>query len=103
MKSKKLAAAIIGASATLAGCATVYPVGAFYTNVKLPMQVTDNTNEFKKGEATCQSILSLVATGDCSIEAAKENGGIRKVSHVDWDVENILGIMGTYKVTVYGE
>lgn len=103
MQNKKLIAAIIGASAVLTGCATTYPVGGLYSKVTLPFQATDNATVLKKGEATCQSILSLVATGDCSIEAAKKNGGIHKVSHIDWDVENILGIIGTYKVTVYGE
>ncbi len=47
--------------------------------------------------------LGMVAIGDASIEAAKKNGGITKVHHVDWAVENILGIIGKYRVTVYGE
>jgi hypothetical protein len=83
--------------------ATAYPVGTFYTKVELPVQATDNATMIEKDKATCQSILSLVATSDCSIEAAKKNGGIHKVSHIDWDAENILGIIGTYKVTVYSE
>ncbi len=41
--------------------------------------------------------------GDASIDAAKRNGKITKVHHVDWQVENILGIIGKYKVIVYGE
>jgi hypothetical protein len=32
-----------------------------------------------------------------------KNGGITKIHYIDWDVKNILGIIGTYKVTVYGE
>jgi len=32
-----------------------------------------------------------------------ENGNISKIHHVDWDVENILGVYGVYTVTVYGE
>jgi len=57
----------------------------------------------RTGEATCTSVLAVVAMGDCSIEAAMKNGGITKVNHVDWDVRNILGIYGTYKVIVHGE
>ena len=51
----------------------------------------------------CTSILSMVATGDASIEAAMKNGGITKVHHVDWQAKNILGIYGEFKTTVYGE
>lgn len=88
----------------LTGCATSYPVGSFYTELKLPVAVTGNdVKGMKTGTATCKSILSLLATGDCSIEAAMKNGGITKVHHVDWEVENILGIIGNYKLTVYGE
>jgi len=57
----------------------------------------------KTGEAQCISVLGLVAVGDCSIEAARKNGGITKVNTVDWDARNILGIYGTYKVIVSGE
>jgi hypothetical protein len=88
----------------LAGCATAYPVGSLYTEVRLPVGVTSNNGKATKvGVAECTSLLSLVATGDASIEAAKKQGGITKVYHVDWDARNILGIIGNYKVTVYGE
>jgi TRL-like protein family len=86
------------------GCATLYPAGSIYTNIKLPVTVTANSGVATKvGTSQCTSILSAVAIGDASIETAKKNGGITKVYHVDYDVKNILGIVGTYKVTVYGE
>jgi hypothetical protein len=86
------------------GCATPFPIGSIYTNLQLPVIATSNSGKaIKVGTAECTSILAIVATGDASIEAAKKNGGITKVYHVDWDVQNILGIFGRYKVTVYGE
>jgi hypothetical protein len=86
------------------GCATSYPIGQLYTELKLPVAVTTNgSNSPKIGVAECESYFGLIATGDASIETAKRNGGITKVHHVDWEVENILGIIGKYKVTVYGE
>ena len=90
---------------SLSGCATAYPVGMLYSELKLPTAATSNTagSKEKVGVAMCTSILSLVATGDASIEAAMKNGGITKINHVDWDVKNILGIYGEYKCTVYGE
>ncbi len=86
------------------GCATSYPIGTLYTELKLPVTATANNGTATKvGTAKCISVLALVAIGDASIEAAKKDGGITKVHHVDWEVENILGVIGKYKVTVYGE
>lgn len=103
MKKFKFVLAL-GAAVMLMGCAMLVPMGSVYTSVKLPMTATGNGGASSKtGEATCTSVLALVAVGDCSIEAAKKNGGITKVNHVDWDVQNILGIYGTYKVIVSGE
>jgi hypothetical protein len=94
----------IGAVCILMGCATLIPMGGLYTGTKLPFMATNNSGvSSKTGEAQCISVLNLVAVGDCSIEAAKKNGGITKVNTVDWDVKNILGIYGTYNVIVSGE
>jgi hypothetical protein len=90
--------------AMIAGCATFMPIGSVYTELKLPIAATANGGQVSKvGTATCTSVLTLVAWGDCSIEAAKKNGAVVKVYHVDWDAYNILGIYGKYKVSVYGE
>ncbi len=101
---KKSFAAIVTVSALmLGGCATSYPVGGILTDITLPAGVTEHAAAKKTGVAKCQSILALVANGDCSIEAAKKDGGITKVSHVDWKANNVLGIIGNYEVRVYGE
>lgn len=86
------------------GCASSFPVGSLYTKVQLPIDAEgDMSSSSKVGTAQCTSVLSLVATGDASIKTAMANGNISKIHYVDWDVENILGIYGVYKVTVYGE
>ena len=85
------------------GCATAYPVGSLYTEVKLPVAVESDGKALKTGTAECMSILGLLATGDASLNTAMKNGNITKVSHVDWEARNILGIIGNYKLTVYGE
>ena len=96
--------ALTGLLFLFTGCATLYPSGAIYTNVQLPVTATDNVGTpMKTGTAQATSILGLVATGDASIEAAKKNGNITKVYHVDWDAMNVLGIYGRYTVTVYGD
>jgi len=102
MKKRMLLGVALAFSGMLSGCATHLPIGALYTEVKLPMSATANPGK-KHGTAECRSILSLVAIGDCSIDAARKNGGISKVSLVDWEAKNILGIYGEYKVNVVGE
>ncbi len=95
--------ALFACVAILGGCATSFPVGVLYTELELPITATSNSGEYSKvGRAECTSVLGLVATGEASIEAAKEDGGITEVHHVDWHVENILGIIGKYECVVYG-
>ena len=102
MKSLKLFAAALGLT-LLAGCATPFPIGTFYTNTNLPVTVTSNTGTADKvGKAVCNSVLGIASWGDCSIDAAKKAGSISEVHHVDWKANNILGIYGTYELTVYG-
>lgn len=87
-----------------AGCASMYPVGGFYTEVKWPNQVTtEDVTHTKVGTAKATSILTLFAFGDASIDTAIQNGGITKVKYVDYDARNILGIYGEYTTTVYGD
>lgn len=101
---KAIVSSLVVASLGLGGCATTMPLGAWYTNVKLPVTATANDSGMEKtGTASCRSILSLFATGDCSLEAAMKNGHITKVTHVDWEAHNVLGIVGNYKLTVYGK
>ena len=56
----------------------------------------------KKGVAKASGII-LFCEGDASIKAAMENGGIKKIHHVDYKVKNIFGIIGDYTTIVYGE
>ncbi len=88
----------------LYGCATPFPVGGIYTEIKVPITATGaSVKNMKVGEAECTSVLGWVATGDASIQEAMDDGGITKIHHVDWEAKNILGIIGNYKTIVYGE
>lgn len=100
--------ALAVSSLALSGCATgIYPggptpAGVILTNVTVPAQnlavATDKDVGGKKtGEATAKAILGLVAIGDSSISAAMQNGGIRKVHHVDHRVNLVL--LGLYVET----
>ena len=101
MRKAALLGLLIG-TGMLAGCASPMPVGVLYTELSLPITATGAQGK-KEGTAECKSIMALVAMGDCSIETAKKNGGISKVSNVDWEAKSVLGIIGEYKLHVYGE
>lgn len=86
----------------LSGCASYQPMGMLYTGGKTG--VADNNGPTPKtGKACMKSILALAACGDASVAAAKAAGGISKVSTIDYEVDNILGIYGTYCTVVKGE
>ena len=56
----------------------------------------------KQGKACAQSILGLLARGDASVRAAKENGRITEVSSVDHSARNFLNIVGEWCTLVRG-
>jgi hypothetical protein len=56
----------------------------------------------KQGKACADSILGLIAKGDASVRAAKENGGITEVTSVDHSARNFLNIVGEWCTLVRG-
>ena len=100
--TKILKISLLAGVALLQGCAMSVPMGNLMTEIQLPVAVTSNSTAMKVGVAECKSYLGMVATGDCSLETAKKQGGITEVSHVDWKAKNILGIIGEYELVVHG-
>ena len=90
---------------SLVGCAyspNAPTSGWIYTDTKSSVAASDGTAMPKTGQATCTSILGLVAQGDCSVQAAKINGGISHVTLVDAKQYSLLGIYATYTTIVKG-
>lgn len=56
----------------------------------------------KEGKACAESILGLIARGDASVRAAKENGKISEVTSVDHSARNLLNIRGEWCTIVKG-
>ena len=56
----------------------------------------------KRGVAEAKGILFYVS-GDASIKAAMDAGGITKIHHIDYEVDCVLGIITTVRTVVYGE
>jgi len=104
VKKLSLAVMVLFVAVMLSGCATPYPMGAIYTEIKAPVGAGEGSLAYSKvGTARATSVLGLVATGDCSIKAAALNGGIKTIRYVDYDARNILGLYGEYTTTVYGD
>ena len=57
----------------------------------------------KVGRACSTRVLALVASGDASIESAKRNGYVTKISSADTEYFNILGVYGKACTVVRGE
>ena len=58
----------------------------------------------KMGTANCTGFLWAFANGDCSMEAALENGSITKVHHVDTEIKIVLfGAYAESTLKVHGE
>ncbi len=89
---------------TVAGCSYfVSPMmgGVVRTDAKFPVTATTAQGS-KKGYACARNFLGLIASGDASIEAAKENGGITNVATVDSQVSSFLFFYGKYCTVVTG-
>jgi hypothetical protein len=91
-------------AAVLGGCAIAHgPVVAPVTwEEKGPVSAGPAAGSAKVGTADAWGIL-VFATGDASISAAMQNGGITRVHHVDHRTTNIFGIYAKYTTIVYGE
>lgn len=99
--------AVAALAVTASGCVLVGP-----TNAMAPLTIDvsspdtsfidNNVNPVKKGVATATGTI-FFTEGDSSIKAAMENGGIKKIHHVDYKVRNILGIVGSTTTIVWGE
>lgn len=86
------------------GCAVVTtPLPALlYVDVKGPIDAEGSGHATKEGEACASSLLGLIATGDASIETAKQNGDITEVISVDHKSTSILGLYATFCTIVKG-
>lgn len=80
------------------------PAGAaVYVEERGPVAVTGNTLGTKVGTSEATSILGIIGTGDASINAAARAAGIKKISHVDYEAFNVLGVYAKYTTIVYGD
>ena len=107
MKKLMIGAAIAGLGLAMTGCVMPSPCN-MYSPLAIDVgspdtKFIDNSVKPEKvGKATASGIICFT-DGDCSIKAAMENGGIKKIHHVDYKTKNIFGIYATQTTFVYGE
>ncbi|MCT4552483.1 MAG: TRL-like family protein [Alphaproteobacteria bacterium] len=63
---------------------------AIVGDTKEAVIATNNSAATKTGKACAKNYLGIFASGDASIEAAKKNGRITRVSSVDREVKRML-------------
>ena len=85
----------------------VVAVGALLSscNITLPVAATSNPVGGKVGKSSGSCYLSpyLCFNVDASIMTAAKNGGISKISTVDYKYTNLAGIIHTHECIVTGE
>ena len=110
-RSRTLCAAALGAVAILsAGCVTapvVPPMGALYSKIEAPLDLNSAGGKVigeRRGESSSIAILGLVAVGDAGLKAAAEEGGLTRITHVDYKLKNVLfGAYAKFTTVAYGE
>ena len=111
MKGITKIAAATALTGILSGCAGFYsapftpPGGALYSDIQAPLSIEPEGTKLgsKVGEASSTSILGLYAVGDVSVATAAEAGGITTVRHIDYKMKNLLGVLSTFTIVVYGD
>ncbi len=93
MKKVKNVMLALGAGAFLASC-----------SITLPVAATSNTVGGKVGKSSGSCYLTILCFGvDASIQSAAKNGGISKISTVDYTQKSILNLIITHETTVTGD
>jgi drug/metabolite transporter (DMT)-like permease len=72
-------------------------------SITAPVSISSHDIGSKTGVSTGKIYLGLFGTADAGIVKAAENGGITKISTVDFTYENLLFIVTTFTCTVTGE
>lgn len=81
------------------------PMGWVVSNYKAPLSADNQgvaVDTSKHGQAKVENYLGIVAVGDCSLNAAVEDGGIGTVSFADYEYFNVLGVYQKFVVHAYG-
>ena len=93
--------------ASLSGCYStpiMPPTGVLYSTVEAPasLSIAGQNLGTRRGEASCVSLLGLIAWGDCSAKAAADAGSIGELKHLDYSYTNVLLVWQSLTIVAYG-
>ncbi len=108
MRKLMAVAVLCGLVGMMVGCYSapvMPPIGAIYSGIEAPLstEFSGQSANLRSGEASSSSILGLIATGDCSIEAAAAEGGLSTVEYCDYKYTNVFGVYQKFTVVAYGK
>jgi hypothetical protein len=91
-----LAAAVLSTAAS----------GCLFAHVRTPMGTVNRTISVqdKSGSSSCDSLLWLVAWGDCGIQAAAKDGNLTTLEYADEEIMSVCFGLWIHSTTiVYGK
>ena len=98
-------AVVVCAAVLLPACNIVASplAGGLFQDTQAPFTATSADVGSKLGTSEADTILGLVARGDCSINEAATSQGISSISHIDFHAYQIWFIYGRFETYVYGD
>lgn len=96
------------AAILLPACAHVSPAyqavpGYWFSELHSPGFATADSVGDKHGMSSAESYVGLFARGDASINAAATEGGLTRVTHVDYKAFSVLGVYARIETYAYGK
>ena len=107
IRKSLVALATIMTIVSLSGCYStpiMPPMGILYSNIEAPasLSIAGQNLGTRRGEASCVSVLGLIAWGDCSAKAAADAGSIAELKHLDYSYTNVLLVWQSLTTVAYG-
>ncbi len=107
IRKSLVALATIMTIVSLSGCYStpiMPPTGLLYSNIEAPasLSIAGQNLGTRRGEASCVSVLGLIAWGDCSAKAAADAGSIAELKHLDYSYTNVLLVWQSLTTVAYG-
>lgn len=101
---KKTLVTLVIAGLSMVNCVSpgFGPSGSIFTSTKMGVY-GNQVGGSKMGEACTMTILGLIAVGDGSVEAAAQNGNIKKVNTIDLNGFSVLGLFANLCTVVKGD
>ena len=108
MKRLSLSAAAAAFALLCSGClcitAPFMPPQGIITSYSAPLTTEGPCKEgTKRGSSSAINVLCLLTVGDCSLNAAIKDGGLKEMYYADYQYMNVLWLFQKVTVDVVGE